>query len=193
MTLPVRNRPSPLLRHLLTALRANVGALVTEVNADLVSEGARYQLPAFTDTTAQIGLYGQGEELPLDRVGLVYPHVRLSYQGGGVNLLTGNRDGVQQVRVWIDCYMSLDVLTALGAGVDLGEPDLVEATVDLAWVARQALQDPNAGAASASYGVIRLATLAEQSVQLHQINTKTYRATAAVIRLDLLLQQEGRF
>lgn len=193
MTLPVRNRPAPLLRHLLASLRAGVGALVTEVNADLVSEGARYQLPAWADASAQIGVYGQGEALPLPMEGLAYPHVRLTYQGGVLELLTGNRDGNQFVRVWLDCYMSLDVLAALGAGVELGEADLIEATVDLAWMVRQAIQDPNTGAASASTGAIRIAGLEEFPVQLHQINTRTYKTTAAVIRLDLLLQQEGRF
>lgn len=193
MTLPVRNRPAVLLRHILASLRAGVEALVTEVNVDLVSEGARYQLPAWASTSAQIGVYGQGEALPLAMEGLSYPLVRLTYQGGALELLTGNRDGNEFVRVWLDCYLSLDVLTALGAGVELGEGDLIEATVDLAWMVRQALQDPSTGAASASCGVIRIAGLEELPVQLHAINTRTYKTTAAVIRLDLLLQQEGRF
>lgn len=193
MTLPVRNRPSALLRHLLAALRAGVPGLVTAVNDDLVSEGARYNLPALADASAQIGTYGQGEALPLHMEGLAYPLVRLTYQGGVVSLETGNRDGNQFVRVWLDCYQDLATLTALGAGTELGEADLIEATVDLAWVVRQALQDPDTGAATASCGVIRFAGLEELPVQLHQINTRTYKTTAAAIRLDVLLQQEGRF
>lgn len=191
MTLPVRNRPSALLRHILASLRAGVPALVTAVNADLAAEDARYNLPAFADVAAQIGTYGQGEALPLP--GLAYPLVRLTYQGGVVELLTGNRDGDQFVRVWLDCYCDLATLTALGAGTELGEADLIEATVDLAWVVRQALQDPSTGAATASCGVIHFAGLEELPVQLHQINTRTFKTTAAVIRLDILLQQEGRF
>lgn len=192
MSYLVRNRPSALLRHILAALRAGVPGLVTAVNADLVSEGARYNLPALADVNAQIGTYGQGEALPLPMEGLAYPLVRLTYQGGVVSLETGNRDGSQFVRVWLDCYQDLATLTPLG-GAELGEADLIEATVDLAWVVRQALQDPDTGAATASCGVIRFAGLEELPIQLHQINTRTYKTTAAVIRLDILLQQEGRF
>lgn len=202
MSYAIRQRPSVLVRHIRDVLRAGLEAQVDAINADLVADEAPYRLPPYGDSgdlwgDSHVLVRAQGPELP---EGLTYPHVRVVPQDTESRQDASSRSGITSLGLLVVCYLDTASLNASKAAApalvltdDATEQELVLALLDLANACARVLRDPASGALGGEAGGVRIAVDRASAPRLHQVPAPDYRASAALVALEVRVEQEETY